>query len=76
MFLTHRNLANLVIVVMDKATVDAQGVIESLLRRPCKHDLYLFGYNGFVYMGLPKVVLTGCGMVKFAWAFCGVVVAT
>ncbi len=34
--------------VDDDATVDAPGVIISLLRRPFKLELYLFGYNMFV----------------------------
>ena len=36
-------------------------MIISLLWRPCKHELYLFGHNKIVYIGLPKVAQTGCG---------------
>ena len=69
-FETHWNLANGSIIVSNKATVDVPGVIISLLRRPCKHELYLFGRNRIVYIGLPKVAQTESGTAKLAWAFC------
>ena len=53
LFMTHRNLATLDIVVLNKATVDAPGVIKSLLWRPCKHELYPFQVRYVVYTGLP-----------------------
>ena len=38
--------------VLNVATVDVPGVITSLLRRLCKHELYLFGCSITVYIGL------------------------
>ena len=52
--------------VDDDATVDVPGVITSLLWRPCKHELYLFGRNKIVYIGLPKVAQTESGTAKLA----------
>lgn len=52
--------------VLNIATVDVPGVIISLLRRPCKHELYLFGCNKIVYIGLPKVAQTESGTAKLA----------
>lgn len=43
------------ILALNQATVDVPGVIMSLLWRPRKHVLHLFGYNIIVYIGLPKV---------------------
>ena len=64
------NLATYRILVLNLATVDVPGVIISLLWRPCKHGLYLFGHNIIVYIGLPKVVQAKSRIAKFAWAFC------
>ena len=64
MFETSCNLANHRIIVLNLATVDALGVITSLLWRPCKHELYLFGRNKIVYIGLPKVAQTEYGTAK------------
>ena len=61
MFETSCNLASHRIIVLNKATVDVPGVTTSLLWRPCKHELHLFGGNKSVYIGLPKVAQTGCG---------------
>ena len=69
MFETSCNLANHIIVVLNVATVDVLGVITSLLWRPCEHELYLFGHNKIVYIGLPKVVQAKCRTTKFAWVF-------
>ena len=60
MFETSCNLANHRIIVLNKATVDVPGVIISLLWRPYKHELYLFGHNKIVYIGLPKVAKAEC----------------
>ena len=65
-FETSCNLASHRIIVLNKATVDVPGVITSLLWRPCKHELYLFGRNKIVYIGLPKVAQTECGTAKLA----------
>ena len=62
MFETSCNLANHIIVVLNVATVDVLGVIISLLRRPCKHGLYLFGHNEIVYIGLPMVAIIHIGV--------------
>ena len=47
---------------MNVATVDVPGVIISLLRRPCKHGLYLFGRSMIVYVGLPMVAIIHIGV--------------
>ena len=48
--------------VLNVATVDVPGVIISLLRRPCKHELYLFGRNIIVYIGLQMVAVIHIGV--------------
>ena len=64
MFETSCNLASHRIIVLNKATVDVQGVIISLLWRPNKHGLHLLGHNICVYIGLPKVAQTEYGTAK------------
>ena len=48
--------------VLNVATVDVPGVIISLLRRPCKHELYPFGRNAIVYIGLQMVAVIHIGV--------------
>ena len=47
---------------MNVATVDVPGVIISLLRRPRKHGLYLFGRSIIVYVGLLKEAIIHIGV--------------
>ena len=47
---------------MNVATVDVPGVITSLLWKPCKHGLYLFGRSIIVYVGLLKEAIIHIGV--------------